>query len=176
MNRLTTNECAKWLTKRGGRVAPDGKPALDELGSLGIRFDIPSEGRSQVVLADSLGRGVAASGALLWVTDWQIYTTQEMDIFGRVHSPSGQPRPLIEAPGLLFDDSSDRAGVELSVSAFLMMAFNWEGVLFSQNLGCQIWFADEIAEAWTSRPEDNEHIQRSLHSCGLQIEDISRSR
>lgn len=128
------------------------------------------ETRSQIVLVRLLTDVVTVRDALLWVTDWPIYSSAEVSLWNQVRTRLGESRRLIEAPGQLFEEQVARHS--LAVLMLLMAAFNWEGYFLQGDVTSMTWLADEVAEVWaeTERPQ----LPRQLASIGVTAEAIHR--
>jgi hypothetical protein len=159
MEVLTVDACASWLLSRGGEVTSGGRPVLPANATKTV-FTVPQESRAQVVLARQLAQWVDSRGGLLWLTDWPIFTPEEMDLFLEARRDRDGTRSLIDAPGHLLQGQQETS-VKLAVLLFLLMAFNWEGYYFQDDGGAVIWMADEMIDVRTRHP-DKTHLLRQV--------------
>jgi len=65
---------------------------------------------------------------MLWILDWPLYHSDEMELLIRLRKGHGENRTLINTPGhvLVKDEREELVGF-----LFLMMAFGWDSLLLA---------------------------------------------
>ncbi len=104
---------------------------------------MPKESATQVVLANWLAHWCRPSGALVWMTVWGEELPGQMDVFIKVRSAGRVEKPLRAAPGCLLENDD---GHVLEQLLLLLMAFNWEAMVYESSPPNAIWIADEVIE------------------------------
>src|SRR5262245_36546685 len=123
MQFLTKEQCAAWALKEG---FPFGeKPNYHDLEKVGhtIRFATQADSGYKVSLARTLWHSVAdRSERLVWMTEWGVWPSSEhMPLYTALRQAFGGKRPLIEAPGHLFQLGEDDNGLSFFITAALFL-------------------------------------------------------
>ncbi len=150
MKCLTYAEAEAWFASFGVRISEHYSLSLPPRVSTERRIFIPNLQIDSTRLAffsvqvvDWLANGCQR---MLWLSNWETYTSNQAIFFERVRLGCNENRHLIEAPGHLFESSSyDRGDYDsrtaidhqenaiLSGLFLLMVSFNWDGYLVAQN-------------------------------------------
>ena len=69
----------------------------------------------------------------IWFADWDTDPHSQMYLIEKIRSFYGDTRPLIESPGILFDETSKDENEAFTSIAFLIMAFGWSGYLIAKD-------------------------------------------
>ena len=126
MQFLTKEQCVAWVSKEGFDLGetPNYRD-LEKVGVHKIRFATPSDAGARVALARTLWNSLGArSEGLVWVTEWGVWPSSEhMPLYTALRRAFGDKRPLIEAPGHLFQLGEDDNGLSFFLVAAL---FFWD--------------------------------------------------
>jgi hypothetical protein len=148
MKCISVRDCQAWADERGVVLNDTASsfsrgPILDR-----FRFPTPVAARAQGALLQGLVEALTrVSPSLLWITDWPLYKAHEMALILRIRAGYGESRPLLDAPGHLFDQD-DRDILEGMLT--LIAAFGWDAY-FVPGEGKSIVFAShhELIEVFT---------------------------
>jgi len=80
---------------------------------------------------------------LLWLSHWQTEPPHQQLLIEQMRAASGDRRHLIDAPALLFGGEVPQDMDMLKGICFLLMQFNWEGYVVSQEHGDFAFLGDE---------------------------------
>lgn len=135
MRCLTFSQCADWCRSNGYPVVDAdyyGHPAPQVLETATrIPIQYPEDSGRKVLLAREVIGQFAAGEMLLWLGDWAAWpNSQHMPLFTRLREAFGEHRPLIEAPGHLFQASEIDDAVSVLAVAML---FLWDCHVFPKN-------------------------------------------
>jgi hypothetical protein len=90
-------------------------------------------------LADWLPK---APSRLIWLSDWETYPLSQTRIVERIRSSYGETKPIIESPGLLFEENTESENAVFAGVFFLSMAFAWSGYIVVKNYPDYIYTFD----------------------------------
>jgi hypothetical protein len=82
------------------------------------------------------------STRMIWLSNWETFPNQLIP-FMRLRLGCGESRPPIEAPGHLFELSTEEENAVLAGYLFFVMAFNWEAYIVAQKSKDYIYLGDE---------------------------------
>src|SRR5689334_10764800 len=102
MRFLSSPEIKSWCEQN--RIPVNDFELPDRSGAE-LRFKIPADAQKRVVLVNGAMKSFDQEPVILvWFDDWSVWPSgQRMHVFERFRKSYGESRPLIEAPGQLFD-------------------------------------------------------------------------
>jgi hypothetical protein len=156
--------CKRWLVDRGGALGLNDAPLLPA-GTDRVQFSIPTDSGTQTILASRLVEWCHCDGALIWMTVWGEHLPGEMATFLKARERHGVQASLGNVPGSVLEQGD---GSALEEMVRLMMAFNWEAIVFEEQLFGTIWLADEVVEVATSDRQRKAELLRVLKDLHIQ--------
>ena len=161
MRFLTTAECRDWCKQRdlptddNSRIARNGFP-------FSVTTKVPEESRRHAILSRYLIENLREwDSCLLWVTTWGVWPTEESgSVYAHLRSGYGDNRPLVEAPGHLFDQTEKEDAVGF---LRLVFTFGWDAYVIPSNTSL-IFFAshDEFVDLFTADKQMLESAEKGL--------------
>jgi hypothetical protein len=116
-------------------------------------------------LADWLPHGVSR---IIWLSDWQPRPFQLVP-FTKMRLGCGESRGLDEAPGHLFESSTEGEVAIIAGLLFLIMAFNWSAFFVAEKIGDYIYCGDEYIIFSSANREKMEEASRLISDYKLEI-------
>jgi hypothetical protein len=121
-----------------------------------------------------------------YLSDWPLYTPEQMIVFNKLRLVCGESRHLIDAPAHLFDGRSlldrydtddiprltaDPVLQECTVMAgliFLAMTFQWQGYILAKDDSAHVYLGDEFIVFFTNGDERLGHTRELLNRFKLK--------
>jgi hypothetical protein len=143
MKCLTYDESQKWLGSMGVRI--DGnRNLLLPIRPENVMTTMPKRALALSSFSTRLTDWFPADcGRLLWLSSWETYPPDQFIIFGKIRLGCGESRTPIEAPGHLFESSTEEGNAVMAGLIFLITAFNWEAYIVAANHNDYIFLGDE---------------------------------
>jgi hypothetical protein len=167
MQMLTEAQCLAWLKEK--RIPADpyssshGPEAFGRVPFI-EQARLPQH-RTEVFLR--LVENLSSCGsALLHVTDWALYTPDEMSVFDACRRAYGEMRRLIEAPGHLFQQAQFTlfAGMLALIKNYGWVAYAY----FDDGTTALIW-KGEFLDLWSYEEASFQTARQTVVACGLQL-------
>ncbi len=161
MNFITKAECCDWCKQRGLEV-DDDRRGIRNTFAHSMTTRIPPESRRHAILSRYLIHVLPQwDNCLLWVTTWGVWPTEENEpIYNHLRSGYGDNRPLIEAPGHLFDQSEKEDAV-----GFLRLVFTYgrDAYLIPSNSTTMVFVShDEYVDVFVGDKQRLKDIEDGL--------------
>jgi hypothetical protein len=140
---LSYADCKEWLARVGVGVDENRNLLFPRLQA-SIMTTMPKSALAMSHFSCSLCEWLGASRErLLWLSNWNTDLGHQLQLFEAVRYAAGEARPVIDAPGHLFRCDAGRENAAVASLMFLIMAFNWEGYLVSENGSDFVFLGDE---------------------------------
>jgi hypothetical protein len=126
MKCLTKPECSAWLETHAIIEAPyeNPRPVNADI----IQFAPPKSSPRLIAFSRQLFDWIGnLEAGLLQINDWPFYQPDEMVVINAIRRSHGELRPLIEAPGHLFEPKEKD---ELIALFYLTIMFGWSAYLY----------------------------------------------
>jgi len=159
MKTLTDAECSAWLDSRNLIPEPYGRFAEHSL--LHRQFPLPKYPLTLTEIFRIIVREIAPFGAaLLQVTDWGLYTPDQMAVVDHVRRASGESRPLITTPGHSF--TSDEQ--DLLIGLFGLVTFyGWSAYLYLDSGVSVLSWEGDLLDLFDSERERHAGACKLIH-------------
>ena len=150
MQTFSIQQCKSWLEDRG--VASD--PYRNDLitGNHNEKRTVVNLHGAAAFIRNILNYGLKPAGeVLVQVTDWSLYSEDEMAIFQSIRASSGETRALVDAPGHLFP----AAELNHCIGLFnLTLAYRWSAYIYIPDAPITIHnWEGEILEFWSGQKQ-----------------------
>jgi hypothetical protein len=166
MRCFTETECSQWLQQRG--IA---KPAMY---TQALQFAPPTEpGRLTAFMRNLFLAFGEFPGGLLVFEDWALYRPDEMALMTALRRGHGDERPLIEAPGHLFEPIESPEAIGYS---YLSVIFAWSAYLYLASGGATICFWEgDLIDFWSPEADLVKKVAGLVEQLGSQSTRSRRS-
>jgi len=155
----TSDECEAWLKERE-RLKPD---TVDS--SLRLCVDYPSEVNRIYYFAHWIStRLTYRQPALLWITEWGIWSsTENWHLYYRLRQSYGDNLLLDEAPGHLF---LEHEAEDLASFLQLSMLNGWGGYVLTNANYTNLFFShDEYIKFFSENMNNLDEVEKALGKC-----------
>lgn len=171
MKVLSNDDCRNWLKKTDYKILNEKLPRLSitSLRQIGACewFEIPRSASFYLTLSHRLCKWFNDSPALLLVTEWPIFSEEEMAIFLERRQSCGYDERLIDAPGHYFETRTIEDNLLLTTLMHYMMVLNWEGLLLHPDKQSVVGLADQVIEIITADPVKLQEARILFHDVGI---------
>jgi hypothetical protein len=100
------------------------------------------------------------------VTDWALYTVDEMSVFDACRRAHGENRRLIESPGHLFQQAEFNL---LAGMLALIKADGWVAYAYFDNGTTALIWKGDFLDLWAYEEASFQSARNVLTGCGLQL-------
>lgn len=140
----TNEQCAEWLTSRG--LVGDPYHRTDASGVSYVQIPLaPAARRTMAKLRHLVLLAGPFQSALLHVTDWSLFSADEMEVITGLRIAAGDERALIETPGHLYD-SGER---DLLIGMMgLVAAYGWTAYVYFDHGLTLLLCEGEYVDVW----------------------------
>ena len=143
MKCLTYDESQKWLASMGVRI-DENRNLWFSKEQEKIMSTMPKRALTLNFFSARLTDWLPVDfSRMLWLSSWETYPPDQFILFGKTRLGCGESRTPIEAPGHLFESSTEEEKAIMTGLIFLIMAFNWEGYIVAKNHNDYIYLGDE---------------------------------
>lgn len=105
-------------------------------------------------------------GALLVFTDWAHYRPDEMVLMDSLRRGNGERRPLIEAPGHLFEPTEQMEAIGF---CHLALIFGWSAYLYLASGAVTVLFWEgELIDVWCTDKDVSNRVRGVVEAYGLR--------
>jgi hypothetical protein len=143
MKCLTYNESKDWLASIDVQI--DGnRNLLLPMRPENVMTTMPKRAKALSFFSARLADWFPVDcNRLFWLSNWETYPPDQFIIFGKIRLGCGESRAPIEAPGHLFESSTEEENAIMAGLIFLITAFNWEAYIVAENRKDYIFLGDE---------------------------------
>jgi hypothetical protein len=169
MKFQTYEESRTWLEKQGARIDGNRNVWFGEnrpriMATAPTRISALKHFSSRVIAWVS-----SQTARMFWVSNWETEPPEPLVLFEKVREGCGERRPLIEAPGHVFEDSNLQDDEILTGLSLLVLAFGWEGYLVSERQSQFVFFGDEHIVFSSVAGNEMDEVPDLLKSFDLRI-------
>jgi hypothetical protein len=173
MKCFTYDESQKWLASMHVRI-DENRNLWFSSEQEKIMTTMPRGAAALNRLSAELAQWLSChSSRMLWLSNWQTDPAHPLILFEKIRIGCGELRHIIEAPGHLFEESNENESAILTGLMFLIMAFDWEAYVVTQNHGEFVYLGDEHIVYSSADGEKMKEVSSLNATFGLKkIEDI----
>ena len=169
MKMLTESECLAWLADN--RIPADPYSSHygpETFGRIPFIEQAKLPRHSTPVFLRLTKNLSSCRAALMHITDWALYTADEMSIFDACRRAHGESRRFIESPGHLFQEAEFDL---LAVMLGLVKTYGWVAYAYFDNGTTALVWKGDFLDLWAYEETTFRDAREVLLGCGLQLTD-----
>lgn len=109
------------------------------------------------------------SSRMIWLSNWETYPSDQFILFQKFRLGCGETRTPIEAPGHLFENSTEEENAIFTAFVFFVMAFNWQAYIVAKNHNDYIYLGDEYIVFSSTDEEKLKQVSELRSNWKLEI-------
>lgn len=105
---------------------------------------------------------------IIWLSDWQTFPFQLIP-FEKIRLGCGETRPLVDAPGHLFEGPAEEESAIMAGLIFLVMAYNWSAYVVVKNCMDYVYLGDEYIIFSSADKKKMEEASKLINDYKLEV-------
>ncbi len=166
MKCITEKECSEWLQQHAVVETPYGRELSS--GVHYIQFAPPTSKEEIIPFVQALAKSLGDfKGCLLQIHDWIYDSEFEVEPTSDIRLRHGENRPIIDAPGFLFEPGELSDAIELIA---LILERDWTAYLYpSSKAATLLLWEGALVDFWSDDVKVEEQVHAELCRSNLRI-------
>lgn len=168
MKCLTDDESKQWFARKGIQLDSSGN-LLRPVGNSDLMTTVPKNANSLSFFSSRLSEWFSPNfSGIMWLADWQTFPCQ-MIPFLKMWPLHGEAKSLAEAPGCVFENSTEEETAAMAGLIFLALSYQWSVYIVADDADRYIYLGDEYI-IFSSKEEETLKEATSLtHDYQLKV-------